>query len=109
VDSDVRLLTGSDLANEVRAGVARRAAALRARGIHARVALVGGTRRGLSRAKQAEGEKAGVRVRALGFGAGRRNSRCSRRSRNATIRTCGVLLQMPLPRADAQAQLRDPA
>jgi methylenetetrahydrofolate dehydrogenase (NADP+)/methenyltetrahydrofolate cyclohydrolase len=103
VDSDVRLLTGSDLASDVRKGVARRAAALRARGVVPTLALLSVGEDPASRVylarKQAEGEKAGVRVRALGFAADAPHLAVF--TALAGLRddpdVHGVLLQMPLP------------
>ncbi len=103
MDTDLRLLSGTELAASIRADAAARAAGLRAHGIVPTLALVSVGEDPASRVylarKQKEGEAAGIDVRAL-----RLTADAAHASGFAVLAELGgdrsvhgVLLQMPLP------------
>ena len=103
MDQDVRLLRGQPLAARVLERVAARAAALSGRGLAPTLALVSvgddpASRIYLKR-KQAEGEKAGLAVRAFAFAADAPHAAVfgclAELARDRLVH--GVLLQVPLP------------
>jgi len=103
MDPDVRLLSGAPLASQVLEACARRAAALRARGVTPTLALVSvgddpASKVYLAR-KQEQGSKAGLAVQAhrLEAGAPHEDAFALLRTLGDDPLVHGVLLQMPLP------------